>query len=148
MRDCQDGVGAQLALGRGAVEGEHGVIELALVAGVHAFQLGGDHLVDVVDRFEHALAGVACLVAVAQLHGFVLAGGGSAGHGSAAAGAAFQDDIGFDGRISTGIQNFTAQESAQSESYKSCSPAWRFACARREAVRNQPLYGSVDDGNR
>ncbi len=108
-RDRQDRVGAQLALGRRAVEREHGVVELALVAGVHAFQLGGDHFVDVVDGLQHAFADVAALVAIAQLQRFVLAGGGAAGHGGAAARSAFQNDIGFDGGIAARIQNFAAK---------------------------------------
>ena len=88
---------------------QHGVVELALLAGVHALQFGRDDLVDVVDRLQHAFAEIAPLVAVAQLQRFVLAGGGSAGNGSAAAGAAFQDDIGFNGRISAGVENFAGK---------------------------------------
>ena len=70
---------------------------------------GRDHLVDVVHRLENALAGIAALVAVAQLQRLVLAGGGSAGNGGASARSAFQDDIGFNGGISAGIQNFTGK---------------------------------------
>ena len=105
-RDREDGVGAELALVGRAVELAHDGIELALVAGVHAFELRSDQLVDVVHGLQHALAQVAALVAVAQFHGFVLAGGGSAGNGSAAAGAAFENDIGFNGRIATGVKDF------------------------------------------
>ena len=106
MRDGEDGVGSELALVGGAVEFAHDGIEFALVAGVHALEFGGDDLVDVVDGLENALADVTRLVAVAQFDGLVLAGGGSAGHCGAAAGAAFEDDIGFDGRIATGVKNF------------------------------------------
>ena len=61
---------------------------------------------DVLDGLEDALAEVAALVAVAQLDGFVLAGGGAAGNGGAAHGSAVEDDVDFDGGIAAGVEDF------------------------------------------
>jgi len=66
-------------------------------------------LVDVVNRLLHALAQIAAFVAVAQLDGFMLAGGGSAGNCCAPAGAAFQDDVGFDSRVSARIEDLASK---------------------------------------
>ena len=84
-RDGQDRVCAQVTLGRRAIELDHGIVQLTLLAGIGALEFGRNHVVDIVDRLEHALAQVTALVAVAQLQCFVLAGGGSAGHRSPAA---------------------------------------------------------------
>ena len=84
--------------------------------------------------FRHTLAGVTRLVAIAQFHGFVLAGRGSAGNGGAAAGAAFENDVGFDGRISTGIKNFAGNNQFNlSHGYESLSRAVGFASQSAEA---------------
>jgi hypothetical protein len=63
-------------------------IETARIAFAPSLLFGGDNLVDVVYRLEHAFARVAALIAVAQLQGFVLTGGSSAGDGGAATGSA------------------------------------------------------------
>jgi hypothetical protein len=46
-----------------------------LIECVETFERGRDHFVDVLHRFQHALAAVALLVSIAQFHRFVLAGG-------------------------------------------------------------------------
>ena len=58
-------------------------VDRGLVGGVDADDLLGDHVVDVLDGLEHALAAVA-LPPVAQLDRLVLAGGRARGHGGAA----------------------------------------------------------------
>jgi hypothetical protein len=65
----------------------------------------GDVRVDVLDGLADALAEVALLVAVAQFEGFVLAGGGARGDGGAAERPAAEDDVGFDGGVSAGIED-------------------------------------------
>jgi hypothetical protein len=85
---------------------DHGGVEQALVGGVHAFELGSEDRLDVFDGLQHALAEVVRLVAVAQLYGFVLAGGGAAGNGGAAECAAFQNYVCFYGRVAARIKNF------------------------------------------
>ena len=71
-------------------------------------QRRGDLAVDVLDRLERALAEVARLVAVAQFHRFVLAGGGAGGHGRASHAAVGQIDIRFHRGIAAGIQNLSS----------------------------------------
>ena len=107
QRDAQDGVGAQLALVFGAVQLDHAHVDADLVDGVHADQVFGDDVVDVVDGLEDALAEVALLVAVAQLHGLALAGGCAGRHGGAAEGARLQIDFHLQGRIAAGIKDLS-----------------------------------------
>ena len=75
--DGEDGVGAEVALVVGAVDGDHGRVDEFLIAGVHAGEFGGDGGLDVVDGLEDALAEVVGLVVIAELDGLVLAGGGA-----------------------------------------------------------------------
>ena len=72
-------------------------------------------LVDVGDGLQHALAEVAVLVAVAEFAGFVFAGGGAGGDGGAAEGAAFEEDVDFDGGIAAGIDDFAAGDFPDTE---------------------------------
>ena len=60
--NAQDGVGAQLALGGGAVELKHARVDVDLVGGVAADQLRGDQLVHVLHGLEDPLAKVALAV--------------------------------------------------------------------------------------
>ena len=61
------------ALGRRTVERDHGLVDTDLVGYVHADDGRGDHLVDILDGVQYALAQVTALVAVAELERFVLA---------------------------------------------------------------------------
>ena len=106
--DSQDGVGAQLALVGRAVERDHGLVEEALVGGVHAFQFGSNDGLNVGNGLENALAQVVALVAVAQFHGLMFAGGGARGHNGAAQCAAFQNYVCFHGGIAARIQGLRA----------------------------------------
>ena len=108
QRDAEDGVGAEPALVGGAVERDHGLVDLDLQLGVHAADGVEDLGVDRIDRLQHALAAVAGLVAVAQLDRLVHAGGGARGHRGAAHGAIFKYYINFDGGIAAGIEDFAA----------------------------------------
>ncbi len=58
------------------------------------------------NRLEHAFAKVTRLVAVAQFHGFMLAGGSAAGNNRAAPCPAHQGYFSFYGWISARVQNF------------------------------------------
>ena len=89
--DGEDGVGAEPGLVFGAVDGDHGGVDEALVGGVHAGELGGEDGLDVLDGLEDAFAEVVLLVAVAELDGLVLAGGGAGGDGGAAHGSAVEE---------------------------------------------------------
>ena len=91
--DAEDGVRAEVLLGRRAVELEHLRVEPELVGAVVADQFRRDLLVDVLDRLEHALAAVLGLVAVAQFERLVLARAGAGGNDGAAARAVLQDEL-------------------------------------------------------
>ena len=57
---------------------DHAAVERALVGGVKPGDSLGDFAVHVGDGFENALAEIARFIAVAQLEGFVFAGGSAA----------------------------------------------------------------------
>ena len=67
-----------------AVELDHAVVQRGLIEGVHAAQLVGQLVVDVLDGLQDPLAEVFRLVAVAKFPGLVDAGAGAAGHGGPA----------------------------------------------------------------
>ena len=83
----QDGVSAELRFIRRAVELYQSTVDFRLVGGGHPDNGFGDSLIDVGHRLEDALAVIAGLIAVAELHGFVFAGAGAGGHGGPAGGA-------------------------------------------------------------
>ena len=105
----QNRIRAQLALRRRTVEHQHGIVKVALFAGIHAFKFRRNHLVDVLDGLQNALARIAALVAIAQLQRFMLAGGGAAGNRRSPACPALQNDVSFDRGITARIQNFAGQ---------------------------------------
>ena len=80
QRHRQQRVGAEPALGVGAVELDHRRVEPALILRVVAEQRVAQHRIDVADGLQHALAEVARLVAVAQLDRLARAGRGAGGH--------------------------------------------------------------------
>ena len=104
--DGEDGIRAQLAFVGRAVERDHGLVDEALVGCVHAFEFGGDDGLNVRDCLQNAFAQVVALVAVAQFHGLVFAGGSARRHNGAAQGAAFKNYIRFHGRIAARVKNF------------------------------------------
>ena len=89
-RHAENGVGAEPALVGGAVERDHGLVDLDLGLGVHAAQGVENLAVDGLDRLAHALAEIALFIAVAQLDGLVGAGRGARRHAGAAARAVVQ----------------------------------------------------------
>ncbi len=110
QRDGKNGVGAQLALVRRAVELDHGLVDEALVAGVHALQLGGDDGLHIGNGLQNALAEIVALVAVAQFHGLMLAGRGARRHNGAAECAAFQNHVRFNGGVTARVQDFAGTD--------------------------------------
>ena len=105
QRHAEDGVGAELALVGRAVGVHHLGVDRDLVGRGHSLQPGPEHLVHVAHGLDDALAHVAARVAVAQLHGLVLAGRRAAGHGRAALGAARQHHLGLDGGIAAAVED-------------------------------------------
>jgi hypothetical protein len=62
------------------------------------------------DRFLHALAEIARLVAVAQLDGLMRAGGGAGRHRRPSHRTVLQHHVDFDGGIAAAIENFAADD--------------------------------------
>jgi len=110
QRDGKNCIGAELGFVGRAVEGDHGLIDEALVGSVQAFELGGNHGLNVLHSLQHALAHVVGLVAVAQLHGFMFAGGGARRHNGAAQRAAFQNHVRFHGGVAARVKNFAGTD--------------------------------------
>ncbi len=94
----------------GAVEGDHGLVKEALIGGVHAFQLGCEDGFHVFNGLQDALAAEVGFIAVAQFHGFKLAGGGARRHNGAAQCAAFQDYVSFHGGVAARVKNFAGAD--------------------------------------
>ena len=109
-RYAENGIGAEPALVRRAVEPDHGLVDLDLRFGVHAGQRIEDLAVDGLDRGLHALAEVARLVVVAQFHRLVRPGRSARRHAGAPARAVFQDHVDFDGGIAAAVENFAADD--------------------------------------
>src|SRR3954463_4427555 len=109
-RHAEDGGGAQPALVRRAVEVDHDLVELGLLLDIEAAQRLEDLAVDGADCLGDALAEIAGLVAVAQFHRLMGAGGGARRHGSTAERTIFQHDVDLDGGIATAIENFAADD--------------------------------------
>ena len=105
--DSEDGVRSELGFVFGAVDGDHGGVDKALVRGVHAGEFGAEDGFDVLYGLQNTLADVVILVSIAEFYGLVLAGGGSAGNGGAAFGSAVEDDVCFDGGVTAGVEDFT-----------------------------------------
>src|SRR5256885_16355047 len=74
-----------------------------------------EHLADVADRGEDALAAIAVLVAVPQLDRLVLAGRGPRGHCGAADGAALELAVDLDRGIAAGIEDFAGAQRCDGE---------------------------------
>ena len=76
-RDGQNGIGAELGFGLGAIQLEHDAVHGELVEGIHASEGGQDSLRHVFDRLGHTFAAVAFRVAIAQFQRFVFTGAGA-----------------------------------------------------------------------
>jgi hypothetical protein len=105
-RDAEQRVGAQPGLVRRAVERKKALVQRPLV-GRLAAQRRRDLVVDVADRFPHALAAIAARILVAQFERLSGAGRGPGGHRGAPARAGIEHHLYFNGWIAAGIENFT-----------------------------------------
>ena len=110
QRHAEDGVGAEAALVPRAVELDQRRVDAALVLRVHAGERVEDLAVDRVDRLLDALAEVARLVAVAQLHRLVRARRGARRHRRAAHRAVLEHDIHLDRRIAAAVEDLAADD--------------------------------------
>lgn len=103
--DTENCIGAELALVGGAVQVDHGLVDVALIVGFLADELGGDLLDDGVNGVLDALAEVAALVAIATLDGLKRAGGRAGGNGRARSGAVLEDDLNLNGRVTARVED-------------------------------------------
>ena len=103
--DAEDGVRAELALVGGAVQVDHGLVDVALIVSFLADELGSDLLDDGVNGVLDALAEVAALVAIATLDGLERAGGRAGGNGRARSGAVLKDDLDLNGRVTARVED-------------------------------------------
>src|SRR5881392_4239812 len=88
-----------------AVELDHARVDPRLVARVLAHERRAQLRVHVLHRLEHALAGVALRVPVAQLHRLARAGGGARGYRGPAERAAVQDHPAFHGGVAARVDD-------------------------------------------
>jgi len=109
-RNSQDGVGAQTTLVVGAVQIDHGLVDESLVGSVEANDGFADFGVDVFNGFQNTLAQIAGFVAIAQFQGFTLASGCAGRYSGTAHDAGFEQHVGFDGRVATGVQNLAGDD--------------------------------------
>jgi hypothetical protein len=108
--DGQQRVSAEARLVGRAVQLDHDLVDLDLVGGVEAREGVEDLALHVAHSLGHALAAVAGLVAVAQLHRLVRAGGGAGGHGGAADRAAVQHHLRFHRGVAAAVQDFAGDD--------------------------------------
>ena len=71
--DAENGIGAELRLVGRAVEFDHGLVDGDLIFGLHTHKGFIDRRVDALDGLLDALAAIAALVTITQLHGLVSA---------------------------------------------------------------------------
>ncbi len=110
QRHAEDGVGAEPALVGRAVERDHGLVDVDLVLGLKPADRLENLAVDRVHGLLHALAAVALLVAVAQLHRLMGASRGAGGNRGAAKRAVLQDYVDLDGGVAAAVKDFAADD--------------------------------------
>ncbi len=105
--DAEDGVGAETALVRGAVELDHGLVEGTLVGSVHADDLRSDLFVHGLDGVENTLALVHGLVAIAAFPSLGFTSGSTGRDEAQALSTVFGVENDLNGRVAAGIENLT-----------------------------------------
>ena len=86
------------------------MIDRALVFGLHAGHSRADFLDDIRDGLARPLAQKALGIGVAQLNGFVFAGGCAGRNGGAPDGTIRELHVGFDGGVAARVENLAAQD--------------------------------------
>ena len=109
-RHAQNGIGPKARLVGRAVERNHRLVDQHLILRLIADNGIGNLVIDSGDGFQHALAAKALLVAIAQFHRLMRAGGGPGRHSSAALRAIFQRHIHFDRRVAPAVHDFTGND--------------------------------------
>jgi len=101
----QDGVGAQSALVRSAIQLNEGSVDVELLPGLEPSQGITNLLVEMPHRLQDALAKVALRILVPQLHRLVLPGGRSTGNGGTAPSSRLENDLRLHGGVASGVQD-------------------------------------------
>mmetsp|Transcript_48245 Transcript_48245/g.145814 ORF Transcript_48245/g.145814 Transcript_48245/m.145814 type:complete len:391 (+) Transcript_48245:949-2121(+) len=107
-RHSEDGVCAEVALVGGSIGLDHNVVDAPLISRVHALDGIGEGAVDVLYCPKHALPHVPAPT-VAQFGGLIDAGGSSRGD-RGCEGAVGGGDVNLNGRVTTGVDNFTPDD--------------------------------------
>ena len=101
----QYGIGSQHGLVFRSVQTDHAGVDLSDIA-AHPLQLVPGFAVDVFDGLQDAASEESFRITVAELVGFVFAGGCAGRNGCGTAGTVFENDGRFHGRIAAGIEDF------------------------------------------
>ena len=109
-RDAENGVRAEPRLVIGAVERDQGLVDLQLILSLEPGDGVENVAIDRLDRFQHALAAEASLVAIAQFDRFAGAGRSARRNRGPPHRAVFEHDIHFDRRIAAAIEDFAADD--------------------------------------
>ena len=104
--NTQDGVGTQVALGRGTVQFDHGLINGALLQGRHADDCRSNLVVDVGNSLEDTLATVALGIAVTEFEGLVLTRRSTRRNSCYTDNTRLEDHFGLNRRIASGVEDF------------------------------------------
>ena len=99
-RDSQDGIRAKLALGCGAVQLDHGLVDSPLIHSRHSDDFRSYLFVDVLHCFQHSLSAITLRVAITKLESLVLASRSTRWNRSHSDCAIFKFNFTFDCRIS------------------------------------------------
>ena len=110
-RDTEQRVGTKPALGRGAVECDHGFVKRTLVEFV-ALERLCEFAIHVSHGLPDTFAAVARFVPVAQFQRLTFTRRGARWHGRPSESASGEGDIDFNCRIAARIQNLTAVHSS------------------------------------
>jgi hypothetical protein len=105
-RHREQRVGAQARLVLGSVQLDQGAVDEALLLGIEAHDGFRNLGVYVLDRLEHALAGITGRVPVAQLERLAAARRGARRHRGPAHDAGFDQHVGLDRRVAPRIEYF------------------------------------------
>ena len=105
-RDREHRIGPQPRLIGRAIQFDHRLVYFDLIERIKAGKRIKNLAFHARHRLQHALATIAGLVAIAEFHRLMRAGGSAGGHNGMAAGAGIQHHFGLYGWVAAGIQHF------------------------------------------
>jgi hypothetical protein len=108
--DGEQGVGAEFALIRSAIELEESAVDGDLVDGVVSLEFWGNDFCDILDGLKDAFAEVNVFVSVAEFDGLVFAGAGATGNGGGSDVASGEKHIDFNGGVAPGVEDLAGED--------------------------------------